>query len=278
MNSVARLSRRRVLRGMMGGTVVTLGLPFLDCFLDANGAALAATGTQLPVCFGTWFYGCGFNPGRWEPRTVGPNYEFGIELQPLSPFKSKINVYSQMTALLDGRPPGAHSVGPAVIVQGTAPPTLEHPMNPEPSIDALIADVIGSRTRFRSLEVSCTGQPQSSHSKRTGSATNPSEVSPLALYTRVFGADFKDPNAADFVPDPAVMVRQKRALGGGRADEGPHESTRRGRPGTSRPISHLVARTRTTARPAAAKAHASRCVLDAGKAGQDPGRLRSGVR
>jgi hypothetical protein len=208
MNSVSRLSRRRVLRGMMGGTVVTLGLPFLDCFLDVNGAALAATGTQLPVCFGTWFYGCGFNPGRWEPKTVGPNYEFGIELQPLSPFKSKLNVYSQMTALLDGRPPGAHSVGPAVIAQGTAPPTLEHPMNPEPSIEALIADVIGTRTRFRSLEVSCTGRPESSHSKRTGNATNPSEVSPLALYTRVFGADFKNPNAANFAPDPAVMVRR----------------------------------------------------------------------
>jgi hypothetical protein len=208
MNSVFRLSRRRVLRGMMGGAAVTVGLPFLDCFLDSNGATLAATGARLPVCFGTWFYGCGFNPGRWEPKTVGPNYEFGVELQPLTPFKSKLNVYSRMTALLDGRPPGAHTVGPAVIVQGTTPPTLEHPMNPEPSIDALIADVIGTRTRFRSLEVSCTGRPDSSHSKRTGYATNPSEISPLALYTRIFGPGFKDPNAADFTPDPAVMARR----------------------------------------------------------------------
>ena len=67
MNSVSRLSRRRVLRGMMGGAAVSVGLPFLDCFLDSNGAALAATGARLPACFGTWFYGCGFNPGRWEP-------------------------------------------------------------------------------------------------------------------------------------------------------------------------------------------------------------------
>ena len=37
---------------------------------------------------------------------------------------------------------------------------------------------------------------------------NPAEVSPVALYTRIFGPDFRDPNAAEFVPDPAVMLRQ----------------------------------------------------------------------
>jgi hypothetical protein len=207
MSSVSRLSRRRLLKGMMGGTAVTVGLPFLDCFLDSNGAALAA-GAPLPVCFGTWFYGCGLNPGRWEPRTAGPNYEFGVELRPLNAFKNKVNVYSQMSALLDGRPRGAHTVGPAVILQGTTPPTLDHAFNPDPSFDVLVADVIGKRSRFRSLEVSCTGNPTSTHSKRAGSAMNPSETSPLALYTRVFGSEFKDPNAADFTPDAAVMARR----------------------------------------------------------------------
>jgi hypothetical protein len=71
-----------------------------------------------------------------------------------------------------------------------------------------IAEVIGRRNRFRSLELSCTGNPNSSHSKRAGSAMNPAEVSPLALYTRVFGSEFKDPNAADFTPDAAVMARR----------------------------------------------------------------------
>ncbi len=208
MNCVSKLSRRRVLRGMMGGGAITVGLPFLDCFLDSNGAAQAATGAPLPVCFGTWFHGCGLNPGRWEPKTVGPNYEFGVELQPLTPFKSKINVYSQMSALLDGRPRGAHTVGPAVILQGTTPPTLEHAFNPEPSLDVLVADVIGKRSRFRSLEVSCTGNPISTHSKRAGSAMNPAEISPLALYRRVFGSEFKDPNAVDFTPDATVMARR----------------------------------------------------------------------
>jgi hypothetical protein len=176
LNSISKLSRRRVLHGMMGGAAITVGLPFLDCFLDSNGAALAATGAPLPVCFGTWFYGCGLNPGRWEPKTVGPNYEFGVELEPLTPFRHKLNVYSQMSALLDGRPRGAHTVGPAVILQGTTPPTLEHSFNPEPTVDVLVADVIGRRSRFRSLEVSCTGNPVSTHSKRAGSAKNTAEI------------------------------------------------------------------------------------------------------
>ncbi len=31
-----RMNRRSLLRGMMGGAAVTVGLPFLDCFLNTN--------------------------------------------------------------------------------------------------------------------------------------------------------------------------------------------------------------------------------------------------
>jgi hypothetical protein len=200
---------------MMGGAAVTVGLPLLDCFLDANGTALAA-GAPVPVCFGTWFYGCGLNPGRWEPKTIGANYEFGPELGTLTPYRRKLNVYSQMSALLDGRPRGAHTVGPAVILQGITPPTLEHPFNPESTFDTAVAAAIGSRARFRSLEVACTGNANSSHSKRAGTAMNPSEISPAALYGRIFGPEFRDPNAATFTPDPAVLARRSvlSAVGG----------------------------------------------------------------
>src|SRR5207237_384345 len=37
---------------------------------------------------------------------------------------------------------------------------------------------------------------------------NPSEPSPLALYGRIFGPEFRDPNAATFTPDPGVIARQ----------------------------------------------------------------------
>lgn len=37
---------------------------------------------------------------------------------------------------------------------------------------------------------------------------NPSVATPLELYRRIFGADFRDPNAAGFTPDPKIMARR----------------------------------------------------------------------
>src|SRR6202035_1057528 len=96
------MTRRRVLRGMMGGAAVSVGLPFLDCFLNTNGTALAS-GAPLPLAFRTFFLGCGLNPGRWEPKTIGANYDMNIETAPLQPFKSRINVVSGMKVFLDGK-------------------------------------------------------------------------------------------------------------------------------------------------------------------------------
>jgi len=56
--------------------------------------------------------------------------------------------------------------------------------------------------------VTATGNPSDSNSRRSSAVINASEPSPLAFYTRIFGPEFKDPNAADFKPDPKVMVRK----------------------------------------------------------------------
>ncbi|MBL8631555.1 MAG: hypothetical protein JNM81_18110, partial [Rhodospirillaceae bacterium] len=60
--------RRELLRGTVGGAAVTVALPFLDCFLDGHGEALAS-GAPLPVRFGTWFWSMGHTPGY----AVAPN-------------------------------------------------------------------------------------------------------------------------------------------------------------------------------------------------------------
>jgi len=75
-----RVNRRTALRGMLGGAAVNVALPFLDCFLNGNGTALAATGAPLPVRFGTWFWGCGLTPGRWIPDKTGAGYDMKPEL------------------------------------------------------------------------------------------------------------------------------------------------------------------------------------------------------
>ena len=197
--------RRSLMRGVLGGGAVTVGLPLLDCFLNGNGTALAAGG-RMPLRFGTWFWGCGMTPERFVPNIVGPNYDIPIELKPIEPFKDQITVLSGFQALLDGRSNFPHSSGNIAVRTGSAP---DKPGEVKaPTIDVLIGDVIGTDTRFRSLEMTATGDPKNSYSMRNASATNPSEVSPLALYTRIFGAEFQDPNAGDFKPDPRIMLRQ----------------------------------------------------------------------
>jgi hypothetical protein len=198
------VNRRSILRGMMGGAAVTVGLPFLDCFLNTNGTALA-DGQQLPVVYGTWFWGLGLNPGRWEPAKPGKMDQMNAELQPLQAHVAKMNVFSGMKAFLDGKPNGVHFSGVQGMLTGTVPRGMTAD---KPSVDTLIADVIGTRTRFRSIEVCCAGNPSHSQSRRSGAVVNPGEISPAALYTRIFGPEFTDPNAADFKPDPAVLVRR----------------------------------------------------------------------
>jgi hypothetical protein len=194
----------------MGGAAIAVGLPLFDDMFDGNGEVLAATGQTPPPCFGTWFWGCGLTPGQWEPTTIGPGYAMAPQMETLSAYRDRINVYSGMNVFLDGRPNYTHSTGAATTLTGTTPILgngLGYLGGEIPTIDSLIADHIGTRTRFRSLEFACTRVATDSFSTRGGNVLNPTEPSPLAMYTRIFGAGFTDPNAATFAPDPALMVR-----------------------------------------------------------------------
>jgi hypothetical protein len=202
-------TRRNILRGMMRGSAVVVGLPLLDLFLDGNGEALAS-GAPIPTRFGTWFWGCGVNTARWFPGKLGTDYDLKEELRPIAPYKDKVTVLSNFNCILDGKPNLVHWSGVMATLSGTAPVKggVTGGTAEAPTIDCLVADHIGQGTRFRSLEVACTGQSSVSYSMRAGSTVNPSEVDPVNLYRRLFGAEFQDPNKADFTPDPRIMLRQ----------------------------------------------------------------------
>jgi hypothetical protein len=205
MRALERLSRRNVLRGMMGGAAITVGLPILECHLNGNGNAYAATGAALPPCFGTWFWGLGLMQGHWEPKEVNTtNYVMRDHLKCLEPVKSKINIYSGMQVFLDGKVNQNHYSGAQGQATGMVSKTGSEYST---SIDTIIGDHIGKGTRFRSLEVSNDGDRKSTWSARGQNGLNPAEISPVSLYTRIFGSSFVDPNVADFTPDPNVMVR-----------------------------------------------------------------------
>lgn len=201
---MSKLNRRTMLRGALGGASIGVALPFLDVFLDGNGQALAATGQRLPVRFGTWFWGCGYTSERWTPSTQGSDYSMPPDLAPIAQHRAKISILSGYDIKLDGVPNKPHVTGNLGLRTGVPVPDENVRA---PTLDVLIGDVAGGGVRFRSLEAACTGAPIS-YSYRTAGSPNPSEVSPVALYQRIFGEGFQDPNAATFTPDPRTMVRE----------------------------------------------------------------------
>ncbi len=204
MSAIERLSRRNVLRGVLGGAAITVGIPILECHLTSNGTALAATGQALPPAFGTWFWGLGLAQGHWEPKTTGNKYELREHLKVFEPIKDKINIFSGMQVFLDGKINQNHYSGAQGQATGMVSKTGSEYST---SIDTIIGEQIGKGTRFRSLEVGNDGDRKSSWSARGQNGMNPAEISPVAMYSRIFGSSFVDPNAADFTPDPNVMVR-----------------------------------------------------------------------
>jgi hypothetical protein len=207
-----RFDRRTLLRGTLAGGAVSMGLPLLDCFLNANATALAQ-GAPLPLRFGAWMWGCGMNPDRWTPATEGTGYDLPIELQALDreltaggKLRDHVSILSGFDVKLDGRPNFPHTAGLMGTLTGSLP--IEDYTVPAPTLDTIIAGQIGDLTRFRSLEMSCTGNPNQSYSYESQGVFNAPELSPMALYTRVFGPEFADPNDDTFVPDPRLMLRQ----------------------------------------------------------------------
>ena len=210
------LTRRTALRGFINGAAVSVSLPLLDIFLNENGTAMAATGANLPVRFGTWFWGLGVNPLRWFPKKIGADYDLPVELKPIEAYKNKINIFGGFNVPLDGAPNIPHGSGSPSIRAGAAPRAENRGAGV--TFDVSIANVIGTRSRFRSIDVSASGGSRNSQSSN-GGGLNPTEGTAAGLYTRVFGEGFKDPNSSTFTPDPVVMARRSVLGADGMAEQ-----------------------------------------------------------
>ena len=201
-----KLDRRFLLRGMFHGSAATMMVPFLDCFLDSKGQALAATGQKVPTRFNTFFFGCGLTKQLWVPKAAGQNYETTAQLKPLEAYKSKLNVFSGLRIPFDDNPNYQHWSGVAAAATGISP--TKNGQFDSKTIDQQVADVISRGARYKSVAAAASGNPKESYSSLGGLNALPPETTPLALYTRLFGPGFQDPSSGDWKPDPAIMVQQ----------------------------------------------------------------------
>ena len=200
-----RFSRRRVLRGMVGGSAVTVGIPLLNYFLNTNGTALA-DGEAMPVRFGTWFWGLGMQTNIFTPGKTGLNYDLKEESAIFKPIQPDINLFTNFTAFRDNYENLCHYSGWVICRSGQAPKSQDD--KPGETYDITISNQIGRTTRYKNLTATATGDVKNTMSYENANSPTVPEFSPIAFYTRIFGPDFQDPNAETFTPNPRIMVRK----------------------------------------------------------------------
>ena len=203
MSNSFRLSRRAMLRGMIGGAIASIALPPLEAMWNSTGTAYA-DGTLFPRRFGIFFWGNGVLPDKWVPATDGMDWTPSEQLAPLvtPALKPYLTVVSGMNVLTPNAYP--HISGPAGFLTGR--PAANDTDLATTTIDQLIANEVGGQTRFRSLEVGVQ-RADRTFSSAGPNQNNPPETSPIALFNRLFGDGFRLPGDMT-APDPRLGLRR----------------------------------------------------------------------
>ncbi|HEY2903084.1 MAG TPA: DUF1552 domain-containing protein [Polyangia bacterium] len=208
-----------VLRGALGGVGVGLALPPLEAMFNGNGTAYA-DGTAIPTRLGIFFWGNGVKPDRWVPVDTGANWTPSLSLAPLVPLgvKDYVNVVSG-TRITSGDERGHHS-GTVGILSGA--PLVSQPAGDapyrstfsQPTIDQVAAKIIGTTSRFKSLEVGISNRLDTVEgttlhylSHNGPDSPNPPEYDPGKVFDRLFGTGFTAPNTTPVV-DATVALRK----------------------------------------------------------------------
>lgn len=158
------LNRRAMLRGIMGGTGVAVGLPVLEAMLNPHGTALATGGT-IPVRMITWFWGNGVNKKRWIPGGMttpiqGSEYPLSEALTALADVKEYVSVPTGFSNACGNQI--THHEGMTLFNGYTFSQNCLH--GPEcnmgfysnaggPTIDQIAAGIIGTQTPVQSIQV-----------------------------------------------------------------------------------------------------------------------------
>jgi hypothetical protein len=201
------ISRRTILRGILGGAAVSVGLPPLEAMFNVSGNAYAAGG-GFPLRFGLFFWGNGNLPDKWTPVDEGADWTLSEQLEPLAAVQDLITVVTGMRMHTDNLYP--HTSGASGMLTGCNLLAFEDGREDGtfgiPGVDQLVAAQIGGDTIYRSLETGVL--PGTDGFSFNGpNNRNPPELSPHSFYERIFGASFREPGEEGVV-DPTLTLRR----------------------------------------------------------------------
>lgn len=194
----ARLNRRTVLRGMIGGASVAVALPLLDVMVNGEATRLA-NGQELPKRFGVFYWGGGVVHDTWVPSTTGMGWELPHSLTPFESIKDYVTLITgtehqnSSPGHIPARGIALSSSHDMTICQGDCVGTYRGQDHPEPSVDTLVANAWDGQTPYKSVEVSIcqTGPYKNNSSWQAGGTTyNRHEPKPQAVFDRFFGEGF----------------------------------------------------------------------------------------
>jgi hypothetical protein len=193
-----RLSRRSLLRGI--GTAVAVPM-----FESLSPAPARAAPASAPTRMAVLYVPNGVFMDRWRPLGEGRDFGLGPTLEPLLPFRDRLQVITGLahrnaTAGPDGA--GDHARAMATFLTGArARKTSGADIRVGISVDQVAANAVGHLTRFPSLELTCdesrkSGSCDSGYScayqfnMSWRSPTQPAtpEMNPRAVFERLFGA------------------------------------------------------------------------------------------
>lgn len=195
-------SRRKLLRGILAGAAVSVGLPWLEVF--AGRRAQAACGDGFPKRLVLFLWGNGNRPAQWTPTGSGSDWSLSAELAALEAFKQKITVVSGLSVKVDNISPHWSSATGLL----TGQPIIGDDNSwtvAAPTIDQVVAQAIGGETIYRSLQIGVDSAGCFSYNGPN--SVNPAESDPYTLYQRIFGDSFRAPGEEGLV-DPRLAWRR----------------------------------------------------------------------
>src|SRR6516225_11317928 len=190
------LSRRTFLTG----AGVTIALPFLESMVPAATPLQLTAAAKVRTRFGAIYYPHGATMDKWTPAGDGAAFEFSEILEPLKPYRDRINVISDMShpqAYGGGSATSNHTRSAAAYLSGA-----QAKSGPQAylgvTVDQVAAQKIGQDTAMPSLELgiedpslSC-GDGLSCAYRDTISWQNatsplPMQNNPQVVFERLFG-------------------------------------------------------------------------------------------